>query len=64
MRHEFQFYDVSDTLRCRFDYNVGFSGLCIDFFFEFWDFFKIWHVHVHINLRVERILRTMLTFVL
>ena len=28
IRHEFQLYDVTDTLRRRLDYNVGLSGLC------------------------------------
>ena len=39
--HEFQLNDVPDTLRRRLDYNVGLSGLCFDFFFQFWDFLKI-----------------------
>ena len=39
IRHEFQLYDVTDTLRRRFHYNVGLSGLCFDFFFELWDIF-------------------------
>ena len=32
IRHEFQLYDVTDTLRRRLDYNVGLSGLCFDSF--------------------------------
>ena len=33
IRHEFQLHDVTDTLRCRLEYNVGLSGLCFDFYF-------------------------------
>ena len=34
IRHEFQLYDVTDTLSMRhwLDYYVGLSGLCFDFF--------------------------------
>ena len=40
IRHEFQLYDVTDTLRRRLD------SACLDyvltfFLFEFWDFLKI-----------------------
>ena len=52
-RHEFQLYDITDTLRCRLVYNVGLSGLCFDFFFKFWDI-KNWHIDLH----VEYILHT------
>ena len=47
IRHKFQLYDVTDTLRRRLNYNVGLSGLCFDFF-DFWDFFKIWHAHTDV----------------
>ena len=53
IRHEFQLYDVTDTLRRRLDYNVGLPELCFDIFFEFWDL-KKWQVDLH----VECILRT------
>ena len=41
VRHEFQLYDVTDTLRRWLDYNVGLFGLCFEFFFEFWDLIKL-----------------------
>ena len=43
IRHEFQLYDVTDTLRRRLDYNVGLSGLCFDFL-NFGIFLRNWHV--------------------
>ena len=35
VRHEFQLYDVTDTLKRRLDHNVGLSRLCFDFFLNF-----------------------------